>query len=131
MFDDDPILREIREERARNAEKYGSDIEAMLQGLKRRQRERGANLIQLGPKAARQENVNLSKTAISPPPPKTMEIDDPILREIREGRERNAEKYGGDVRALLRDLKKRQQESGVKTVRFPPKRIEKPADTSP
>lgn len=59
-----------------------------------------------------------------------MTHDDPILQEIREERTRNAEKYGGDVEAMLRDLKKRQQERGAKLVRFPPKRLEKPAEVS-
>lgn len=58
-----------------------------------------------------------------------MTYDDPILREIREGRTRNAEAHP-DTAAMLRALKKRQQERGVKTVRFPSKRIEKPADIS-
>lgn len=47
---------------------------------------------------------------------------DPVLAEIRQTREAYAEKFGGDVRAMLADLRKRQHLSERKTVSLPPKR---------
>jgi hypothetical protein len=48
---------------------------------------------------------------------------DPILAEIRRARENYAEKFGGDVRAMLADLRERQKQSGRKCVTRAPKRI--------
>lgn len=41
---------------------------------------------------------------------------DPVLAEIRQTREAYSERFGGDVRAMLDDLRKREQESGRKLV---------------
>ena len=41
---------------------------------------------------------------------------DPILAEIRRTREAYAEQFGGDVRAMLADLRRRQQQSGRQVV---------------
>lgn len=48
---------------------------------------------------------------------------DPILAEIRRTREAYAEQFAGDVRAMLADLKRRQQESGRPVVTRAAKRI--------
>lgn len=48
---------------------------------------------------------------------------DPVLSEIRETREAYAEKFAGDVTAMLADIRKRQQQGGRKTVSRPSKRI--------
>ena len=48
---------------------------------------------------------------------------DPVLSEIRKVREAYAERFAGDVRAMLADLRTRQQKSGRKTVARPPKRL--------
>ena len=48
---------------------------------------------------------------------------DPILAEIRRAREAYAEQFAGDIRAMLADLRRRQQESGRPVVSRPPKRI--------
>jgi hypothetical protein len=37
---------------------------------------------------------------------------DPVLAEIRAAREAYSERFGGDVRAMLDDLRKREQQSG-------------------
>jgi hypothetical protein len=50
---------------------------------------------------------------------------DPILSEIRRTREAYAEQFGGDVRAMLADLRRRQQESGRVAVSRMPKHIKK------
>jgi hypothetical protein len=47
---------------------------------------------------------------------------DPILAEIRRAREEYAEKFGGDVRAMLADLRRRTQESGRTVAVRSPKR---------
>ena len=49
---------------------------------------------------------------------------DPILTEIRKVREAYSERFSGDVKAMLADLRKRQQEGGRKVVSLPPKRIQ-------
>ena len=48
---------------------------------------------------------------------------DPVLAEIRRTREAYAERFGGDVKAMLADLRKRQREGGRPSVARPPKRI--------
>jgi hypothetical protein len=48
---------------------------------------------------------------------------DPILSEIRRTREAYAERFAGDIRAMLADLRQRQEKSGRVTVKRAPKRI--------
>jgi hypothetical protein len=46
---------------------------------------------------------------------------DPILSEIRRTREAYAEQFAGDIRAMLADIRRRQQESGRVAVTRAPK----------
>jgi hypothetical protein len=48
---------------------------------------------------------------------------DPVLAEIRATRESYSERFGGDVSAMLADLRKREQQSGRKLVSRPPQRV--------
>jgi hypothetical protein len=48
----------------------------------------------------------------------------PVLAEIRRIREAYAEKFAGDVRAMLADIRARQQQGGRTVVARPAKRIE-------
>ena len=48
---------------------------------------------------------------------------DPIIDEIREFRDQYAARFNYDVQAMLDDIRRRQKESGRKTVSRPPKRI--------
>lgn len=48
---------------------------------------------------------------------------DPILMEIRAVREAYAEKFHGDVKALLADVRQRQQESMRTVVSRPARRL--------
>jgi hypothetical protein len=48
---------------------------------------------------------------------------DSFLSEIRQARKAYAERFAGDIRAMLADLRRRQQESGRVTVKRPPKRL--------
>ena len=48
---------------------------------------------------------------------------DPILAEIRRTRETYAEKFAGDVRAMLADIRTREQQGGRQVVARPPKRF--------
>jgi hypothetical protein len=43
---------------------------------------------------------------------------DPIVDEIRAIRRKHTEKFGGDVRAICEDLRRREQESGREFVTF-------------
>jgi hypothetical protein len=49
---------------------------------------------------------------------------DPIIIEIRKTREAYAERFAGDVKAMLADIRERQQQSGRKSVARPPKRLD-------
>ena len=55
---------------------------------------------------------------------------DAVLAEIRRVREAYAAQFGGDVRAMLADLRRRQQQSGRPVASRQPKRIEPLADRS-
>jgi hypothetical protein len=55
---------------------------------------------------------------------------DPILAEIRRTREAYAEQFAGDVRAMLADLRRRQQQGGRPVVARPAKRLKHPARPS-
>jgi hypothetical protein len=48
---------------------------------------------------------------------------DPIIDEIRKYRDQYAARFNYDVKAMLDDIRRRQKESGRKTVSRPPKRI--------
>ena len=48
---------------------------------------------------------------------------DPVLAEIRAVREAYAERFAGDVKGMLADIRKRQQQGGRKVVARPPKRL--------
>jgi hypothetical protein len=59
---------------------------------------------------------------------------DPVLAEIRAVREAYAEKFAGDIQAMLADIRERQREGGRKVISRPAKRItptQEPALTSP
>ncbi|MGH9948144.1 MAG: hypothetical protein ACRD6X_13220 [Pyrinomonadaceae bacterium] len=49
---------------------------------------------------------------------------DEIVEEVRRIREENAAKFNHDIDAIVADARKRQQESGRKTVSFPPRKPE-------
>ena len=51
---------------------------------------------------------------------------DPVLAEIRKTREAYAEKFAGDVRAMLADIRARQRSGGRPSVARPPKKIGEP-----
>ncbi len=59
-----------------------------------------------------------------------MELD-PVLAEIRTTREAYAERFHGDVKAMLEDLRKRQRDGGRPSVARTPKRIEDVACQGP
>ena len=48
---------------------------------------------------------------------------DPIIEEIRRFRDEYAARFNYDVKAMLADIRRRQKESGRRTVSRPPKRI--------
>ena len=47
---------------------------------------------------------------------------DPIVEEIREVRQQQAARLNYDVRAIVEDARKRQNEGNRKVVSFPPRR---------
>ena len=47
--------------------------------------------------------------------------NDPIVAEVREVREAHAEKHNFDLEAIYRDLKAKEQASGRRFVRYPPR----------
>jgi hypothetical protein len=54
---------------------------------------------------------------------------DPILAEVRRVREEYALQFNGDIKAMLADLRQRQEASGHKTVALEPKHV-KPSATA-
>ena len=62
-------------------------------------------------------------------------MNDPIVDEIRRGREEHAARFGYDLDAIFADLKRIEKESGRLYVSFGPRRIAKqptePAPNSP
>lgn len=48
---------------------------------------------------------------------------DPVLAEVRAAREAYSERFAGDVKEMLADIRKRQHQGGRKTVARPPKRL--------
>jgi hypothetical protein len=49
-------------------------------------------------------------------------IRDPIVEEVREARQRHAERFNYDARAIFEDLKRKEQTSNRKIVSYSPKR---------
>jgi hypothetical protein len=48
---------------------------------------------------------------------------DPVIAEIRAVREAYAEKFAGDIKAMVADIRTRQQQGGRKVISRPPKRL--------
>ena len=48
---------------------------------------------------------------------------DPIIDEVRQGRQEHAAKFDYDLKAIFDDLKSSERESGVRTVECEPKFI--------
>jgi len=51
---------------------------------------------------------------------------DPILEEIWRIKDELSARYGGDLKAMVADLRREQEASGRKVVRFPPRRPKRP-----
>jgi len=51
-------------------------------------------------------------------------FEDPIVEEIRQIRDAYAKQFNYDLDAICEDLRKKQEQSGKKSVSFPPKRFE-------
>ena len=49
---------------------------------------------------------------------------DPIVEEVRKARAAHAKQFDYDLKAIVRDLKKHEQQEGRKVVSFSPKRLE-------
>lgn len=49
---------------------------------------------------------------------------DPIVKEIREGREAYSTRFANDVRRICADLEKRQQQHADRLVRLAPRKLE-------
>ena len=47
---------------------------------------------------------------------------DPIVEEVRTIRQKHAKRFNYDLRAIVDDLRKQQEQSGRKYVRFEPRR---------
>lgn len=58
-----------------------------------------------------------------------MITDNPIINEVRRVREEILESYGGDIEAMMRDMMKKQYESGREVVP-PPERKTPPVTTA-
>ena len=56
-------------------------------------------------------------------------IDDPIVKEVREVRERHAAQFNYDLKKIAQDLKRQEQQSGKKVVSLHPKLLLKATGT--
>ena len=54
-------------------------------------------------------------------------MNDPLIKEIRRIKEAHAAKYGFNIRAMLDDMRRRQQQSGRKVITAPLRRPSKAA----
>jgi hypothetical protein len=52
-------------------------------------------------------------------------IEDPIVAEVRAARDAYARQFNYDLKAIVRDLRERQQAEGRKVVRLPPKPVKR------
>lgn len=50
-------------------------------------------------------------------------VKDPIVNEVRAAREAHAKRFGYDLRAIVRDLKKHERGEDREVVSFPAKRL--------
>jgi len=48
---------------------------------------------------------------------------DPVVEEVRKVRDEHAARFNYDLDAIYQDLKEKQRASGIRYVRFEPKRI--------
>lgn len=66
-----------------------------------------------------------SHTSAHPPTSseETKWFDDPIVAEVRQARKEILDSYGGDFEAMMRDVMKRQYESGREIVKAKPRSV--------
>jgi len=50
--------------------------------------------------------------------------EDPIVSEIRRGRDEHAARFNYDLRAICEDLREQEKKSGRKFVSYPPRRVQ-------
>ena len=50
-----------------------------------------------------------------------MTTHEPLIREVREAREKHAARFGNDLKAIFRDIKAQQQTSGRTYLACPPR----------
>jgi len=48
--------------------------------------------------------------------------DDPIVAEVRKGRQEHAARFSYDLEAIARDIRSRESKDGEKVVTLPPRR---------
>ena len=54
---------------------------------------------------------------------------DPIVAEVRTIRNRLAAECGNDLQKIFRQIREYQAKSGLRYVRYPPRRVQEPEDT--
>ena len=53
---------------------------------------------------------------------------DPIVAEVRAVRDRLAAECGNDLREIFRQIREYQAKSGLRYVRYPPRRVQEPEE---
>ena len=53
---------------------------------------------------------------------------DPIVEEVRAARAKYAAQFGGDIEAMARDLREKQEADERPVVSLPPRRVSRPSD---
>lgn len=58
-------------------------------------------------------------------------MNDPIVEEVREARRNHARKFGHDLGAIIKDLKRIEKECGHRVVALPSKKGTEDSDSAP
>ena len=58
-------------------------------------------------------------------------MKDPIVEEVRRFRAEHSERFGNDLDAICKDLRRHQATSGRRVVRLPPKKLPAGKGTAP
>lgn len=60
-----------------------------------------------------------------------MKMNDPIVEEVRKARQNHAWKFGHDLKKIIKDLKRIEEECGHRVVALPPKKGTEDSDSGP
>lgn len=116
----DPVIDEIRHFRDGYAERFQFDLTAICNDLREQQRRSGRVGVILTPKPVDEEAeqvASLDRPLIAADRADAFRAN-PILDELHRHREAYAEQFDFDLKAIVQDLKDRQNDGGQSVVDF-------------